>query len=293
VAQRTQLIYSDNPGGLPAEYVVPPSLDLVIQSIVARFNGATAAGALLPCLAVYSQEGHLVGRFHPNTELAVGDTAVVTYAPFLRASAAAASTSAVDLGGAFNVNLPLATGSNVASSGFSFTFDATYLGGGYSGCTANGKFLTFLLPIGPYGSTWGLRYAYAIGPDFAKFDIDLAQPPEPNPNRSTGILDGSLKDFDAGLTWFNLVTGEDAYTPVLSKTNVHNGQIAFRLAGVDGTTFTGFSGTDPLSGYRLLQGGAGIYRLRFKSNGQNVASGGFKLQFTSIALWRLDDGGYL
>jgi hypothetical protein len=293
VAQRTQLVYSDNPGAVPSSYIVPPTLDLVLQSVVVRWDGSVAAGAFLPTLAAYSQDGKLVGRFHPGTQLEAGDTGVVTYAPFLRASAAAAAASAADLGGAFNVNLPLATGSNVASSGFSFTFDTTYLGGGYSGCTANGKFLTFLLPIGPYGSTWGLRYAYAIGPDFAKFDIDLAQPPEPNPNRSVGILDGSLKDFDAGLTWFNLVTAEDAYTPVLSKTNVHNGQIAFRVAGVDGTAFSGFSGTDPLSGYRLLQGGAGIYRLRFKSNGQNVASTGFKLQFTAIALWRLDDGGYL
>lgn len=78
------LIFNDAPGALPAQYVVPPTLDLQISSIVARFNGAAASGAFLPCLAIYSQDGHLVGRFHPNVEVSAGDTATVTYAPFLR-----------------------------------------------------------------------------------------------------------------------------------------------------------------------------------------------------------------
>lgn len=79
---KTQLIFSDNPGGLPATYVIPPGLELVIESIVARFNGAAAAGAFLPCLGVYSQDDKLVGRFHPGQALQIADTAVVTYAPF-------------------------------------------------------------------------------------------------------------------------------------------------------------------------------------------------------------------
>lgn len=90
---KTQLIFTDNPGAVPASYVIPGGLDLVLQSIVARFNGAAAGGAFLPVLAVYSQDGKLMGRFHPNTELAVGDTAVVTYAPFLKASEAAAGSA--------------------------------------------------------------------------------------------------------------------------------------------------------------------------------------------------------
>ena len=78
----TQLIYTDNPGSLLAEYVVPPGMRLVVQSIAARFNGTAAASGFLPSLSVYSQEGRLVGRFHPRTTVAVGDTAIVTYAPF-------------------------------------------------------------------------------------------------------------------------------------------------------------------------------------------------------------------
>lgn len=78
----TQLVYTDDPGPAPAEYRLPPTLDLALSSIVARWNGAGAAAAFLPCLSVYSQDGRLVGRFHPNTQMAVGDTGVVTYAPF-------------------------------------------------------------------------------------------------------------------------------------------------------------------------------------------------------------------
>lgn len=84
MAEPTQLVYTDNPGDAPATFRLPPTLDLVVSSIVARWNGAGAAGPFLPCLSVYSQDDRLVGRFHPETQLAVGDTGVVTYAPFLR-----------------------------------------------------------------------------------------------------------------------------------------------------------------------------------------------------------------
>lgn len=80
---RSSLIYTDDPGSLPAQYVVPPGVELIVQSIVARFKGQAASGAFYPALAIYSQDGRLVGRFHPSTTLAVGDTAEVTFAPFL------------------------------------------------------------------------------------------------------------------------------------------------------------------------------------------------------------------
>jgi len=81
---RTSPIYTDNPGALPAQYIIPGTLELVVQAIVARFNGAAAAGSFLPCLSVYTQDGRLVARVRPDQELAVGDTGVVTFAPFLR-----------------------------------------------------------------------------------------------------------------------------------------------------------------------------------------------------------------
>jgi len=87
-----QAIYTDNPGPIPATYTVPGDMELRLASIVARFNGASAGGAFLPALAVYTQDDRLIGRFHPSTELAVGDTAVVTYAPFLKGPSAASES---------------------------------------------------------------------------------------------------------------------------------------------------------------------------------------------------------
>ena len=293
MAQPTQLIFTDNPGAVPAEYAVAPSLNLVIQSIVARWNGASAAGAFLPCLSVYSQDGHLVGRFHPNAELAVGDTAVVTYAPFLRTTAAAAASSSADLGGAWHLPIQHLVGANWDSDGFGWVFDNTYPMSGYQGGTANNKYFTFLLPLGPYGSIWGLRFKHAIGPDFGKLDIALAKPASPNPLRVTGILDGSLHDVGVGETFFDFQTGYNMYTPVLNVNAQLNGAYLMRVAQPDGTAFTGFSGTDALTGAKLIQGGAGIYRMRFKTNGQDGASTGFKARYTSIAAFRVDDGNML
>jgi hypothetical protein len=83
---RTTPIYTDNPGALPAQYVIPGTLELVLQSIVARFNGAAAASSFLPTVSIYTQDGRLVSRVRTDTLFAVGDTGVVTFGPFLRRS---------------------------------------------------------------------------------------------------------------------------------------------------------------------------------------------------------------
>jgi hypothetical protein len=85
------LIFSETPGGLPATYTVPPGAELVLQSVFADFNGAGASGTFLACLSILSQDNVVMARVFPDTQLAVGDTAEVSYAPFLRAAAAAAA----------------------------------------------------------------------------------------------------------------------------------------------------------------------------------------------------------
>jgi hypothetical protein len=94
VGERVQLIFSENPGSLPADYQLPPGLDLVVSSVVARFNGALAAATFIPVLEVLSQDDRLMARVRPDQEFAVGDTGVVTFAPFLRRQAAAANGAA-------------------------------------------------------------------------------------------------------------------------------------------------------------------------------------------------------
>ena len=66
----------------PAETVLAPGLDLEPQAVTAHFDGAGAAGPFLACLSFYAQSGELMSRVFPEQQLAVGDDAVVTFAPF-------------------------------------------------------------------------------------------------------------------------------------------------------------------------------------------------------------------
>jgi len=77
-----ELIYSDNPGGLPASYRIPPGGELTLESVSATFDGTGAAGTFLPCLALYSQDDKLIGRWFPSTQMAPGDSGEVSYGPF-------------------------------------------------------------------------------------------------------------------------------------------------------------------------------------------------------------------
>lgn len=87
---RTQLIFTDNPGDLPASYRVPASLEIVVSSVFARFDGSGAGGDFLATLDILSQSGNLISRVAVNSQtLAAGDSARVTWAPFLRRASAA------------------------------------------------------------------------------------------------------------------------------------------------------------------------------------------------------------
>lgn len=77
-----ELIYSDLPGGLPATYRIPPGAAVTLESVSAFFDGAGAAGSFLPCLAVYSQDDKLIGRWFPSLTMAAGDSGEVSYGPF-------------------------------------------------------------------------------------------------------------------------------------------------------------------------------------------------------------------
>lgn len=74
-----------NEGAVPTPngYTVPPGLDFIPDAVTAVFNGASAGGAFLACLSFYSQDGLLLARTFPETPLNAGDSAEVTYAPFL------------------------------------------------------------------------------------------------------------------------------------------------------------------------------------------------------------------
>lgn len=89
MAASPALIFEDLPGALPAAYTLPPGFNIRLDSIAAMFDGSGAGEDFYPCLAIYSQNGKLIGRFFSAQALAAGDTAEVTFAPFLRQPAAA------------------------------------------------------------------------------------------------------------------------------------------------------------------------------------------------------------
>lgn len=77
-----ELVYTDSPGALPAEYALLSGRDLKLTSSSAVFDGSGASDEFYPCLAVYSQDGKLIGRFFPGQSLEPGDQAEVTFGPF-------------------------------------------------------------------------------------------------------------------------------------------------------------------------------------------------------------------
>lgn len=79
---RPALVYSDRPGSIPASYQLPAGFDMQLESVSATFNGAGASGTFYACLAVYSQDGKLIGRYFPAQTFAAGDSGEVTWSPF-------------------------------------------------------------------------------------------------------------------------------------------------------------------------------------------------------------------
>lgn len=78
-------ITRDGPEAAPYAYVLASSEEFTPQAISAVFDGSGAGGDFLPCCSVYTQNGQLVSRDFPSTVTA-GDSAEVTYHPFLRAA---------------------------------------------------------------------------------------------------------------------------------------------------------------------------------------------------------------
>ena len=72
---------------LPAEptpnaYVLPGTLNFIPTAVTALFDGSGAAGSYIACLTFKSQDGLIMARTFPETEIAAGGSAEVTYAPF-------------------------------------------------------------------------------------------------------------------------------------------------------------------------------------------------------------------
>lgn len=99
----------------PARYQVPGSTDVQALSAFAHFDGTAAASSFRPALTFYSDAGLILARVFPGETVSAGDTADVTFAPFLdTASQATQIISALSL---FDTTLA-APAASVDTSGF-------------------------------------------------------------------------------------------------------------------------------------------------------------------------------
>ena len=77
-----ELVYTDAPGELPADYQLQSRGSFRLASSSAYFDGDAAASSFYPCLSVYSQDNKLIGRFFASQQMEPGDEAEVTFGPF-------------------------------------------------------------------------------------------------------------------------------------------------------------------------------------------------------------------
>jgi hypothetical protein len=102
----------------PAVYTVPSSTSVEPLAAFARYDGTAAGSAFLPALTFYSTAGLILARVFPDTQVAAGGTADVTFAPFLGSTGAGGTTT-----GAFS-NVASVTTQSVPSGVETFlTFD--------------------------------------------------------------------------------------------------------------------------------------------------------------------------
>lgn len=172
----------------PEEYTVPNAVEIIPRAINATFDGTGASGSFLPTVEIVSDGGVVVARVPCQTTVAAGDTAEVTFAPFLRASSAAPTPS---------------TGSN-------------YSAGGDSGSPVGNKTGAWIVPYINFFTGSPLVTLHAAGNgidvnDYGVFLLGLDLVMNVNPTTITAGIVGSFFVVDSlGAV---ISTGFDAVNP--------------------------------------------------------------------------------
>lgn len=81
-------------GAAPLTYTLTELGTVDLQTIFARFDGSAAAGSYRPTVRIEAQDGTVLAQVFPSETLAAGDSAGVTFAPFLRAATSSGPTAA-------------------------------------------------------------------------------------------------------------------------------------------------------------------------------------------------------
>lgn len=79
----------------PFGYTVPNTQTITPLCCNATFDGSGASGDFVPTLEIVSDSGIVIARCPASTTVVAGDSAEVTFAPFLRASSTGGGTSGI------------------------------------------------------------------------------------------------------------------------------------------------------------------------------------------------------
>lgn len=193
----------------------------------------------------------------------------------------------------FPIDVPLFTSPNGPTEGANWTTVIVDNRVRYNAFLVNagnvGDWIAPLVSLGPKGSIWGIYCSYAVAPDAGNFTLSMASVPEPDPLRGGDDDLGTLTE-PGGITYIGASTPIHTYAAAFADTS-HNGPLrTLRLMGEDNQAMS-FIGptTDPFTGVRLTDGGAGAYRLKLEVTGKDAASTDYKVRLTSLVARRLDD----
>lgn len=104
------------------DYPVPGGSEFLLRQAFASYDGAAAAAAWLPALQLIGPDGNVAGEYVTGSTVAAGGNADVTFAPFLKGVAAAASSAGL----AWMIAL---SGTKSVASSFAATTTFDFAGG--------------------------------------------------------------------------------------------------------------------------------------------------------------------
>lgn len=151
-------------------------------------------------------------------------------------------------------------------------------------------YFTAPVMLGPKGSAWVLFGNWKLQPNGGQFKISLAS-----------IVDtaGELEDSSGGgMTYIDTLAGigylDDTYQAVSSYdggSSVYSQSLV--IGGGDGDPFTTVTGTDPDTGFPIIDGGAGVYRWKLEVTGKNAGSSGYAVDLMNMTWARADKFGLI
>lgn len=181
---------------------------------------------------------------------------------------------------------------------FDWATDSAYRGCGYCGATANGSYFSWLVNLSPRGSVWHVYINAAGDVDYGKLTISFGSLVYESTERGSGELSGKIGPADASypgslpaFTYVDLATIDCYESGGFTENSTGGSSYPFIVGGVTGTPLTDFTTgiTDPVTGFTLMDGGPGWYRMRVKVDGKNGASSGYKARVTDVRVVRKAD----